>query len=330
MGSRRKRMRAIVAALGRQHGIADAGGRSERLDQRLDDRHIMRHPLLQQQFGCLDHGLGMEAPTHRALAKGIRNGDDAHALVMRHIGAHDRDRCALRQARLRVVQRLVPAIAAAAAGRRQPREIGRGRAGIDHRGERRRIGRDDSVGADAAFQAEARDAEAGILIGEVEVAGVVGGFGRAPRDLPPRAVSHLLAHHLPVRPFEQAAGRRAHDKRWHQILEHRARPGGECRTIPHGGHTPARAGTSGARATRPWRWRRSWRDALQRPEDRSSSIRGYRRRHDSRSTEARDPDSIRKPKLISSNSRRKPATSASRRLERSAISTAEFCFRRIR
>ena len=80
----------------------------------------------------------------------------------------------------RVVERFVEAVAAARAGCREALEVARSRLRIDHGRERGGIGRDDGVLAQAALQAEAGHAEVRILIGELQVARVVGGFRNAP------------------------------------------------------------------------------------------------------------------------------------------------------
>ncbi|MDT4827013.1 hypothetical protein FQZ97_603390 [compost metagenome] len=61
------------------------------------------HAFLQQQFAGLDHRLAMEALAHAAIVQGIGDGNDGHALVVRHEAAHDGNRLALGQARARVV-----------------------------------------------------------------------------------------------------------------------------------------------------------------------------------------------------------------------------------
>ena len=96
--------------------------------------------------------------------------------------------------------------------------------GIDHRRQRRRVRSDHCVLAEPALQPEPRHAEVRVLIGELEVARVVGGFGNSPRHAKLGAIVHLAAHHQPIGLLEQAAGRRAHHQRRHQVLEHRARP----------------------------------------------------------------------------------------------------------
>ena len=144
------------------------------------DRHVVRHPFLQQQFGRLDHRLGMEAPAHRAIADCVGDGDHAHALVMCHVCVNDGYIRTLGQACLRIVQCFITAVPAAPASRCQAFEIGRRGRGIDQCRQRRRIGRDHRAVPDPALEAETGDAETGILVGELQVARVVGGFRGAP------------------------------------------------------------------------------------------------------------------------------------------------------
>jgi hypothetical protein len=124
---------------------------------------------------------------------------------MRHEGAHDGDGLALGQARRRVVQRLVEAVAAARAEPRKPREIARAAPRIDHRRQRRRVGRHDVFVAEAALQPEPGNAEIRVLVGELQVAGVVGGFRDAPRHAERRAVFDLPADDQAAGLLEQAA-----------------------------------------------------------------------------------------------------------------------------
>ena len=205
----------------------------------MGDRDIARRALLQQQLGRLDHRLGVEARAHDAVEQRVGDGDHRHALVMGHVGAHDRLRLTLGQARRREVERLVEAVAAAPADLGQRREVGRGGRRIDHGGERRRIGRDDGVLAQAALEAEAGHAEVGILIGEFLVARVVGQLGDAPRQAEAARIVDLPLHDQVVGLLEQAAERRAHDQRRHEVLEHRARPRDQGRAASDRRHLAA-------------------------------------------------------------------------------------------
>src|SRR2546422_11597765 len=94
-----------------------------------------------------------------------------------------------------------------------------------HGCERSRVGCDDGVFAQAAFQTQARDSEVGILIGELQVADVVGGFRNAPGHAERSAVGHLAAHDQTARLLEEAPGRCAHDERRPKILEYPPPPG---------------------------------------------------------------------------------------------------------
>ena len=60
--------------------------------------------------------------------------------------------------------------------------------------------------------------------------------------MPERSPVGLLAlHDQPIGLLEQAAGRRAHDQRRHQVLEHRARPGDQRRPVSERRRGPAEA-----------------------------------------------------------------------------------------
>ena len=84
----------------------------------MGDRDVARRALLQQQLGRLDDRLGVEARAHHAVEQRVGDGHDRHALVVGHVGAHDRPGLAFRQAGRREVERLVEAVAAAPADRR--------------------------------------------------------------------------------------------------------------------------------------------------------------------------------------------------------------------
>ena len=196
-------------------------------------RDIARRALLQEKVGCLDDRLGMEPCPHPPVQERVGDGDHSHALVVRHEGtiATSFPRAGAR----RVVERLVEAVAPERARGCEPGEIARRGARIDHRRECRRVRRDDGVLAQPALQAQARDAEVRILVGELEVAHVVGRLRDAPGHVELGAVGDLPAHDQAAGLLEEAPGRRAHDERGHQVLEHRSRPGDERRAVAERG-----------------------------------------------------------------------------------------------
>ncbi len=203
------------------------------------DRHVPRRPFLQQELGGQDDWLGMEARAHRAVVDDVRDRDDHHALVVRHVRAHHRDRGAIREPGRGVVERLVEAVGAAGPGRRQAPEILHRRGRIDHRRQPRRIGRDDDVLAEPASQSDSRHAEARILVGHFQIARVVARLRHPPRHAALGAIADLPSHHEPGCLLEQASRRRRHDERRHQVLEHRSRPGHEHRVELHRCQRPA-------------------------------------------------------------------------------------------
>ncbi len=136
----------------------------------------------------------MEPRTHQSVEEGVGDGDDAHALMVGHEGAHDRRPLTFGHARWGEVDRFIESIAAARAEGVEGVEIAHGGVRIDHGGERRGVGRDHEVVSQAPLEAESWDAEVGVLVGELHVAGIVGGFGDSPGRVVRSAVVDLPAH----------------------------------------------------------------------------------------------------------------------------------------
>ncbi len=72
---RRKSLAAIAVRAGR--GLDLLGPRAGHGD-------IARHAFLEQELAGLDHRLAMEPGAHLAIMQRVGDGDDGHALVMRH------------------------------------------------------------------------------------------------------------------------------------------------------------------------------------------------------------------------------------------------------
>ena len=210
-------------------------------DAREGFRDLTRHAFLQQKLGRPDHRLGVEAVAHDAAQDRICERQDRHSLVMRHEIAHDGDVAALQQPGGRIVESFVEAVAAAAAGCFERLEIAQRGVRLNHGGERRRIGCDHHIVAQPALEPEAGHAEVRILVGQLQIAGVVGGLGDAPRRPELKTIVDLPRDDAAFGALEQAAGGRAHDQRGHQILEHRSRPRDQHRPAPNRGHGMAEA-----------------------------------------------------------------------------------------
>src|ERR1022692_1792448 len=162
-------------------------------------RDIARRPFLQQKLGRLDDWIGMKARSHRSAVKRVRDSNQTHPWMLRHIGAHDGDTLTLLNTPRRVVQGLIPAVPATPAHVGQTGEIPHRGDWFDHGCERRRIGRDDDILTEPALESEAGDTKIGILIGEIEIAEVVRGLGNPPRNSELSAVFDLAAHDQPGR-----------------------------------------------------------------------------------------------------------------------------------
>ncbi|MNN29878.1 hypothetical protein D3C81_1434990 [compost metagenome] len=191
------------------------------------------HAFLQQQFAGLDHRFAVEARAHPAILQGIGDGDDGHALVVGHEAVHQRHAFIVRQPRAGEVQRLVEAVAALRAHLLQAGVVAPRRLRIDHGRQAGRVGGDHHVLGQPALEPEPRHAEVGVLVGELQVARVVGGLGDAPGNAQRAAIGLLARHHQAIGLLQQAARRRAHHQRRHQVFEHRAGPGNQRRAPGH-------------------------------------------------------------------------------------------------
>ena len=153
----------------RRDQIAHFGGALHLFGTRPGHKHVARHPLLEQQFGCLDDRVRMETFDHRAIVENVAQCNECHALVMGHVALHDRDRGSRWQPPRGVVERFAEAIPVSRSGVAESSEVLNGGFGPDHRGERGRVRSYDDVLAQAALQAEAGHAEARILVCERQV-----------------------------------------------------------------------------------------------------------------------------------------------------------------
>ena len=241
MSLRQRVVRVVQTAHLGKSRLGERRGGSDLLRARVNRRDIARRAFLQEQFRRLNARLGVKPRPHPAVEDHIGDGDDAHSLVMRHVGPNDGDRRPVGDPRARVVEGLVEPIAAARADSGKPLEIAHRALRVDHRGERRCIRRDHRVRAQPALEPEPRDTEVRILVGELEIARVVGRFGNSPRDPELGGISDLQLHDQPAGLIQEAAGRRAHHQRRHEVLEHGAGPGNERGTRSDRRHRSAEA-----------------------------------------------------------------------------------------
>ena len=76
------------------------------------DGRIVRHLFLQEQLDAPHDRVGVKAPHHHVVVQVIDEREQNHALVMRHVGAHDGVRFAKRQARGRKINGFVETVQA--------------------------------------------------------------------------------------------------------------------------------------------------------------------------------------------------------------------------
>ena len=198
---------------------------------RLGDRRVARHPLLQQQLRRLHARIGVEAPTigspSSTLASATRVIPWWCAMKVRTaIPPRAPSRSSERgspPARVRVVDGVVEPVGALEPLVGEPAQVARRALRVDHRGERRRVRRDDQLVAQAALEAEAGDAEGLVLVVAVAIDERCTRTPRCPRARRGRRRTRPGAHRHAAGLVEQRLRIAPHDQQRHQVLEERAR-----------------------------------------------------------------------------------------------------------
>ncbi len=211
-------------------------------DDRTGERgRVARDPLLQQQLGGLDCRVRVKPVSHAIREDGVVDREKDHPLVVGHERFDDGACRAGGQAPRRVVDRLVEAEVSARSLGREPTKVFRRSRRVREQREECRVGRDHELVRRNAAKAELRHAERAVLVVEVQVPGVVGGFRRAPGNLLSPDVLHLRLDRRCARLVQQRVGIRPEEDQGHQVLEHASRPGQKDRTLERNGERPLQA-----------------------------------------------------------------------------------------
>ena len=218
-------MRASQAPHLRELPLVNSRSGADLLGPGMSDRDVTWRAFLQQQFRRLNARLGVKPFAHSPVKENVGDGNHAHALMMRHECPHDRKPGSLGQTAAGVIERLKEAVTTARANGNESREIERRALRINHRGQGRCVRRDHRILAQTPFEPQARHAEIRVLVGKLDVARVIGRFRHAPGNAELCTVLYLPLNNQTIGLFEKAAERRTHDKRGHQVFEHRSGPG---------------------------------------------------------------------------------------------------------
>ncbi|MNS76675.1 hypothetical protein D3C72_1102300 [compost metagenome] len=133
----------------------------------------------------------MKAGVHSSLLQRVGNGHHRHALMMGHEVLHDGNPLIVGQPRPGEVQRLVKAVTSSSSLRGQPLEILQCRAGVDHGRQRGGVGGYHAIFRQPTLEGQARNTKVGVLIGELQVPGVVSRLGYAPWNAKRTAIADL-------------------------------------------------------------------------------------------------------------------------------------------
>src|ERR1700694_3137971 len=101
--------------------------------------------------------------------------------MVRKVATLDGDGFPFRQARARIIERLVKPIRAACSCLFQAAKGLQGGGWSNHGRKRGGIRGNDNILAESPFEPQSRNPKAGVLIVEVEIAGIVRGFRHSPR-----------------------------------------------------------------------------------------------------------------------------------------------------
>ena len=138
--------------------------------------------LMQQQLNRFHQRIGVEARLPDIIQQHVRQRNQRHADVMRHVRANERQ--ARARGGARVVKRVAETVLAECPQSLQRAQIVQRQWRVDLRRERRRIRRNDKITAQSALECEVGNAECAVLVGLMAVANVVRALAHAPRDIP--------------------------------------------------------------------------------------------------------------------------------------------------
>ena len=191
-----------------------------------------RHAFLQQQVRRLEQRAGHEAPLHRVVPQEVDHSQQAHSLMVGHVGADGGARFVRGQSGRGIVHGLVESIGTGPVLGRQALQVCTSRCRRHHQGHRSGVGSNHQVGGQSSLQSQARHAERPVLVVQVDVGPVVTRLRDAPWDSAQLSIVDLLLHGGPAGVIEQRILIIGHDQKRHQVFEHRTAPRNQDRVAP--------------------------------------------------------------------------------------------------
>ena len=174
-----------------------------------------------------------------AIQDGIADGRNRHAMMMRHDVAHHSVPLAFGQAGGGEIHRVVVSVRSECPQPVQLPKVGHRLRRLNLCGQQGGVGRHDIFVLEHPLERQVGRAEGVILVIHLAVAGVEGAFGHAPGPTQTTAILYLPRDRHAVRGIEDASGPFVHNKGWHEVFEHRARPGQQGRLRSDRGDRPS-------------------------------------------------------------------------------------------
>ena len=221
---RSERVRAVSGAQVAQR-LGFPAAHSDPARSSAQDRSADRNALGEQSAIGAQGGVLHQPALHRAAAQDRARRRKTHAEMMRHDLPDDLAARAARAARCEV-DRLIKPVFAAHPERLEPPQIPHCRAGLDQQGEKRAVRREHEFLVHPAPQRQRADAVRLVAVAQMLVEREKTALRSAPRQRRPGAPSLAVDAELRALPEQRFAHQRQKQLR-HQILEHRARPGGQ-------------------------------------------------------------------------------------------------------
>ncbi len=210
-------------------GARGQGGRLHLVLQKFGGRHSFE----KQRFDGANPNVAMEAALHRLGVQSVVKRQQAHGLMMSHVGVNRYALFAVPGTFPGEIDGLVEAHGTVQIHGLQAPEVLDGVLRLDRQGEHGGVGRYHQVVFESRFQSQRWNAEGAVLIDLMVVEGTIGRLGDAPGNVPFAPILDLQADRFTAGSIQQRVGEGSREHQRHQVLEHGAAPGKQRR--PAGG-----------------------------------------------------------------------------------------------
>ena len=170
------------------------------------DRRMQRNLFLQEQLDAFDARVGVEAADERLVHQVVVQGQQHHALVVGHVGAHDRIFLPGGQPASGEIYRFIQPISAAGIQLLQPLDVLHHCPGRVRQGQNAGIRRDHQVISQAALVTQPRHPKSAVLVRLRRIEVIITGFRDPPGSVLLLTIGNLMLDRRPAALFHQRVG----------------------------------------------------------------------------------------------------------------------------